>query len=196
MKNFLFAALLFVAFSLPLRGQEHDIELGGGYQHSTGDQGLDGFTVGAGWNPVSSFGLFFHYDGLFDTSTLGSFELTKTGQTSVHSHMQNWLVGPRIFMHGALKNHGIRGHVFVPFVEAGFGDSNLKTEVSEVNLGTATVSDTAFAWMLGGGIDLRVVPHFTLHPNLDFLRTHFANQWQSRVRFGISVVWSRQTRGD
>jgi len=194
MKNIVYVSLLFLAFSLSVWGQEHDLEFGGGYQHSTGDQGLDGYTLNVGWNPIPSFGLFASYDGLYDHSTLGSFALTKVGLTSGHSHMQSLLFGPRMFIPGAFKNHGIRGHLYVPFVEAGFGEARLHTDLNQQNTGTVQAADTAFAWMVGGGLDFRVYPHFTVRPNLDFLRTHYAEEGQSRLRFGISVLWSLQSR--
>jgi len=195
MKNIVYVSLLFFALSLPVWGQEHDLELGGGYQHATEDQGLDGYNVSFGWNPIANFGLFASYDGLYDHSTVGTFALTKIGQTSVHSHLQNLLFGPRIFLPGAFKKYSsLRGHVFVPFFEAGFGESRLHTELTQQNTGNVQSADTAFTWMLGGGVDLRAYPHFTVRPNIDFLRTHFADQGQSRLRFGISVLWSLQSR--
>jgi hypothetical protein len=196
MKNILFASLLlFFAFCLPVWGQEHDLEFGGGYQHSTGDQGLDGFTVGIGWNPIPSAQLYLNYDGLFDHSTLGSFALTQTGLTTVHSHMQGLLTGPRIFLPGLIKGHGqVKGHVLVPFFDAGFGEAHLHTDLTQANIGSSSASDTAFVWALGGGADFRVYPHVTVRGNLGLLRTHFASSGQSRLRFGVTVLWSLRSR--
>src|SRR5215467_444960 len=194
MKNALYALLVLFAFSLPALAQ-HDLEFSGGYQHASGDQGLDGFTVGTAWNFIPQFQLYLSYDGLFDHSTLGAFALTSIGATIVNSHMESILTGPRFFLPGLFKGRGkIKGHTLHPFAELGFGDSRLHTELRQVNVMTATAEDTAFAWMIGGGADYRVYPHVTVRGNIDLLRTHFVESGQSRVRLGISVVWSLGSR--
>lgn len=197
MKNashFLSMLLALFAFSLPAFGQ-HDFELNGGYQHISGDQGLDGFTAGAAFNMAPRFQLFVSYDGVFDHSTLGSLALTNVGLTFVNSHLTNVLTGPRAFLPGLLKGHGdIKGHHLHPFFEALFGESRLHTQVTEVSIGQVSAADTAFTWGFGGGVDFRVAPHFTVRPNLDFLRTHFVESGQSRVRLGVAVVWSHSSR--
>jgi hypothetical protein len=194
MKNVIYAWLVLCAFSLPAFGQQ-DIEFYGGYQHASGDQGLDGYTGGFGWNPIPKFQLYVDYDGLYDHSTLGAFALTQAGLTIVNSHMQEILTGPRFFLPGVLKgNSRIEGHRLVPFVNAGFGEARLHTELTTQNLGTVQAADTAFAWALGGGADFRIYPHFTVRGDLGLLRTHFAESGQSRVRLGLTVVWSLRAR--
>lgn len=194
MKNAIYALVVLFAFALPAFGQ-HDIEFNGGYQHASGDQGLDGFSVGVGWNPLPDFQMYLDYDGLYDHSTLGAFALTSTGLTIVNSHMQEILTGPRFFLPGLWKGHGrIEGHRLIPYLDAGFGEARLHTELTQQNLGTVQVADTAFAWKLGGGMDYRIYPHWTIRGDLGLLRTHFAESGQSRVRLGVTVVWSLRSR--
>ena len=194
MKNAMYVLLVLFAFSLPLFAQ-HDIEFNGGYQHASGDEGLDGFTVGAAWNPLPRFQLYANYDGLFDHSTLGSFALTRTGLTVITSHMQGFLTGPRFFLPGLIKGKGrIKGHLIVPFIDAGFGEYELHSELTTAITGTTTASDTAFAWKLGGGVDYRIYPHFTVRGDVGLLRTHFAESGQSRIRVGATLVWSLRSR--
>lgn len=194
MKNVIYALLVLLAFSLPLWGQE-DIEFNGGYQHISGDQGLDGFTVGAGWNPIPRFQLYANYDGVFDHSVLGAFALTNIGLTTVNSHLQGFLTGPRFFLPGFFKGTGrIKGHRLIPFMDAGFGEFHLHTDLTSSFVGAVSSSDTAFAWAIGGGTDYRIYPHFTLRGNIGLLRTHFANSGQSRVRLGATLVWSIRSR--
>lgn len=194
MKNVIYVLLVLLAFSVTLSGQE-DIEFNGGYQHVSGDGGLDGFTVGLGWNPIPSFQLYLNYDGVFDHSNLGSFALTNIGLTTVNSHMQGFLTGPRFFLPGLFEGHGrVKGHRLIPFIDAGFGEISLKSELSSGTLGNVSASDTAFAWALGGGADYRVYPHFTVRGNVGLLRTHFANSGQSRIRLGATLIWSLRSR--
>ena len=194
MKNCIHLCLVLIAFSLPALAQQ-DIEFNGGYQHASGDQGLDGFTAGAGWNPIPRFQLYANYDGLFDHTTLGAFSLTTAGQTFINSHMQGFLTGPRFFLPGLWKGHGrVQGHRLIPFIDAGFGEYHLHSELRQQNIGTVSASDTAFAWALEGGVDYRIYPHFTIRGNVGLLRTHFAESGQSRIRLGATVVWSIRAR--
>ncbi|HEY4679246.1 MAG TPA: outer membrane beta-barrel protein [Candidatus Angelobacter sp.] len=194
MKNCTYALLLLVAFSLPAFAQ-HDIELSGGYRHISGDNGLDGYSGGISWNPIPNFQLFVTYDGVYDNSTIGGFELTPVGVTIVNSHMQEILTGPRFFLPGVWKGHGrIEGHRLIPYLQAGFGEARLHTDLKQSTIGAVQAADTAFAWEIGGGADFRIYPHFTLRPDLGFLRTHFADSGQGRVRLGLSVVWSLRSR--
>lgn len=185
MKNALYAFVVLFVFALPALGQE-DIELYGGYQHASGDQGLDGFNTGIGWNPTPEFQLFLNYDGLYDHSTLGTFALTQVGSTFVNSHMVGILTGPRYF----LRSAKIKGHKFLPFVDAGFGEYRLRTELRSNITGEVATADTAFAWALGGGADYKFYRHWGVRADLGLLRTHFANSGQSRIRLGLNVLWS------
>jgi hypothetical protein len=200
MKNCTYVLLVVFAFSLPALAQlsafaQENIEFSGGYRHISGDQGLDGYTLGIGWNPIPDFQLYLSYDGTYDNSTIGTFALTSVGSTFVNSHLQEFLTGPRFFLPGVWKGHGrIQGHRLIPYLDAGFGEARLHTDIRQANLGAVQAADTAFVWELGGGADFRIYPHFTIRPDLSFLRTHFANSGQGRVRLGLSVVWSLRAR--
>jgi hypothetical protein len=61
-------------------------------------------------------------------------------------------------------------------------------------IGTVQAADTAFAWALGGGMDYRIYPHWTIRGDLGLLRTHFVESGQSRARLGVTVVWSLRSR--
>jgi len=84
------------------------IELNGGYAHITGDLGLDGYNVGAAVWFSRRVSVALDYDSAYDTSKIGAFELTSAGEISVKSHIQNFLVGPRIYFPGALKSKKLK----------------------------------------------------------------------------------------
>jgi hypothetical protein len=48
MKSFTLALLTFLALSITASAQ-HNLEFSGGYQHVSGNEGLDGFRVGTAW---------------------------------------------------------------------------------------------------------------------------------------------------
>ena len=107
MKNLYVFLLLLLAF--PLLASAQSLELSGGYAHISGDGGLDGFNVGAAAWVTHRVSLAFDYDSAWDTSHLGAFELTQTGVIVTKSHLQDFLVGPRISFPGVLKT---RRHTF------------------------------------------------------------------------------------
>jgi outer membrane protein OmpA-like peptidoglycan-associated protein len=107
----------------------------------------------------------------------------------VHSHLQNVLFGPRIFFSTKWTDK----HRLTPFGEAEFGVSHLSQDVEQQNQPTVSASDTAFSWMLGGGVDYRLFSHFSARGNLDLLRTHFANQGQSHLRLVLGIDYTFRT---
>jgi opacity protein-like surface antigen len=163
-----------------------NLEFSGGWAHLTGDFGVDGFQVGAavGFSPRVFIAA--NYDDTWDTSRVGSFELTSTGEISVKNHLQNFLVGPRVFF----SKKKIKSYSFSPFGEAQFGLSHLNTTLQQVTVGQQSASDTAFSWELGAGADFNLNPHWTARGNLDFLRTHFAETGQSRLRLVLGVAYA------
>jgi len=190
----LYLLLASLLLSLPMMAQAN-LEFYGGYRHISGDGGLDGYDLGVGWNPIPKFQLYLTYDGSYDNSTLGSFALTRLGATLINSHMQEILTGPRYFLPGEFKGHGhVAGHLLVPYIEAGFGEARLHTDLTQVNVAAVQSADTAFAWQIGGGADFRLLPHWTARADFGFLRTHFANGGQGRVRLGLGLVWSARPR--
>lgn len=160
-----FFLLLFtlVALSTPVISQSKqsvfstsNLELSGGWVHSTGDSGLDGFNVGASLWFNRRVSIAFDYDKAGDTSTLGNFGLTSAGLISVKSHMQNWLIGPRVFF----PTKKIKRFDLDPFGEFQFGGTYLNQNISQAGAGSMSASDTAYSWMLGGGVDYVLSPHW------------------------------------
>jgi hypothetical protein len=185
--------LLLMSFSLNASAQK--VELSGGYAHITGDQGLDGFNVGAAAWFTHRVSVAADYDSGWDTSRIGIFELTPTGVVSSKSHLQDWLFGPRISFPGLIKTGNKRVAQLLPFGEAEFGVSHLKSSIKQTATDfSLSTSDTAFSWMLGGGADYRLFPHWVGRLKLGLLRTHFAETGQSRLRLSLGVAYTLKER--
>lgn len=165
---------------------QRNLELSGGYAHATGNFGVDGYDLGAAWwfNPKVSMA--FNYDDGYDTSTIGPFQLTNFGTIAVKSHLQSYLVGPRIFF-GTKK---IQKYRFNPFAEAQFGASHLATTIQQAGASSQSASDNAFTWMLGGGGEYHLDAHWSARVHMDLLRTHLADEGQSRLRFVLGVAYN------
>jgi hypothetical protein len=181
-----------VALSCPLNAQIfHNLEFSGGWIHNTGNNGLDGFDVGAALWFSKRISIAFDYDHVHDQSSLGAFALTSGGLISTKSNMENFLIGPRVFFHST-KIKIL--HTIQPFGEFQVGGSHLHSEVSQVGAATQTASDNAGTWLLGGGGDVVLSKHWAGRVNLGLLRTHFVNEGQSRLRFGFGVAYSFSSR--
>ena len=85
----------------------HRFELSGGYAHISGNEGLNGFNAGASFFLARNISLGFNFDGVWDTTILGSgaFAFTNLGLVTTKSHMYDYLAGPRIYFPGVLKPH-------------------------------------------------------------------------------------------
>jgi opacity protein-like surface antigen len=84
----------------------------------------------------------------------------------------------------------MKGHFLEPFVELKFGESHLNSKVQQVPLTEVSASGTDFSWLLGGGADYQLNPHWNARFKLDFLRTHFADAGQSRLRLAVQIVYN------
>ena len=156
MKNLYGFLLLLLAF--PLLASAQSLEVSGGYAHISGDGGLDGFNVGAAAWVSHRVSLAFDYDSAWDTSHLGVFELTQTGLIVTKSHLQDFLVGPRISFPGMLKSKETYLPRLWPFAEVQLGASHLNSTLEDPTTGISqSASDNAFSWMVGGGADYRLV---------------------------------------
>lgn len=192
MKVALLVAISAIMLVLLPHASAQNLEFSGGWAHATGDFGVDGLDAGVAAMFTSRVGLAFNFDSMWDTSKIGTFELTSVGQTVVKNFMQNGLIGPRIFF---AQKKIKQKYVLSPFGEAQFGESYLSTTIQQQQTGlNQTASDTAFTWMLGGGVDYVVAGHWAVRGNLDFLRTHFSDSGQSRLRFVLGVAYTLRRR--
>lgn len=178
----LFITILACSHSLSAQG----LEVSGGWSHVTGDFGLDGFNLGTAWWVAPRISIAAEYDGVYDTSRVGTFEFTNVGAIASKSYLQDFLIGPR-FNFAERK----MGHYYIrPFGEAQFGVSHLKSTIQEGIQPSVTNSDSAFSWMLGGGADYQLTSHWVARGNLDLLRTHLNEAGQSRLRLVLGVAYT------
>jgi opacity protein-like surface antigen len=178
------SVLFFVMLASCAFGQ--NVELSLGWAHATGDFGVDGFGLGGSIWFTKRVAIGLNYDSMWDTSNIGTFELTSVGNISAKNHLQNFVVGPRIFF----ANKQFRKHSFQPFAEAQFGGSHLNSKLQQAGGTEISASDNAFTWLLGGGADVVLANHWAARGNLDLLRTHFSDSGQTRLRFVLGVAYT------
>jgi opacity protein-like surface antigen len=186
-----FSLITFTIISISLmcaaRSGAQGLEVSGGWAHVTGDFGLDGFDVGAAWFFQPQVAIAAEYDGVWDTSRVGTFEFTSVGAIASHAHLQDFLTGPRYYF----AEHKIdKRHTIIPFAEAQFGISHLHESIQEGIAPAVTNSDSAFSWMLGGGVDYPLTSHWAARGEVDLLRTHLNSEAQSRLRLNIGIAYT------
>ena len=170
--------------SFATRASAQGLEFGAGWVHVTQDFGTDGFNLGAAWWVAPQLAIAADYDAAWDTSSLTVFNVAESGGTSVKSRLQSGLFGPRF----AIPIQRLRK--MAPFGEVQFGFSSVKQTISRVAEGTQSNAETGFSWMLGGGLDYKVGLHWVGRLKLDLLRTHIADQGQSRLRMALGFAYT------
>jgi opacity protein-like surface antigen len=159
------------------------VELSGGWVHVTQDFGTDGFNVGLAvkFHEIAIAG---DYDMAWDTSSLSLLNFNTPGSTVVKSRLQNVLFGPRyFFVRDKFKN-------LVPFAEAEFGVTHLHQDLDRTISGSQSGGDSAFSWMLGGGLEYRLAHGWAGRFRLDYLRSHLADLAQSRARIVLGIAYT------
>ena len=107
---------------------------------------------------------------------------TVTGSSS--GHVQTFLFGPEVSLPAKIS----------PFVHALVGGAHEAigsgiTPVTGFSASVLATSGNAFATAIGGGIDLRVAPFFSVRPlQLDYLLTHFNSTTQNQPRVSAGLV--------
>lgn len=183
---------LTVAISCQVNAQIlKNLELTGGWAHVSGNNGLDGFNGGASVWFTKRVSLGFDYDHVTDTNALTAFALAGAGAITVDSRLQDWLVGPRFFFHSTEVKVL---HTLHPFAEVAIGASHLSSSVRQIGVASQEASDNSGTWLLGGGGDILMSPHWAGRINVGLQRTHFAASGQSRLRMIMGVAYTFGSR--
>jgi opacity protein-like surface antigen len=188
------ALLLFLAIALPTHMSAQFIknaELSGGWAYSTGDFGLSGFNVGGALWFTNRISVGIDFDRVGNNKSLPIFALTNAGIFVTKSTLYNWMIGPR-FSFGSKRIKILQ--TINPFAEVEVGASHLSSSVSTQNLGSTSASDNAGSWLVGGGADILFSPRWAVRTNFDYLRTHFVDQGQNRVRIMLGVAYTFRGR--
>jgi hypothetical protein len=122
------------------------------------------------------------FDGLLDTSTIGVFELTHTGQVSAKSNLQNYLFGSRVFL--SRRCQGTPGSP--PMGEL---HSVLPIWIPLSMSYWARPERVACGFHMAAGrrCGLQLASALVARVNLDFESTHFT--WRSQDKAALASAW-------
>jgi hypothetical protein len=163
MKHLLFLSLGLLVFALPSRAQSVDASIGYSYFNLGGGGGLsqNGISGSVAYKPIPYLGI---------VGDFGGYHATPSG-VSVNTY--TFMFGPRIIMHNPTR--------ITPFVQFLAGDGHL-------TVGNGGGSTNDFAFSVGGGVDVGVLPHLALRPQLDYIGLHNAGGTANCTRVSLSAV--------
>jgi hypothetical protein len=161
MKRLLLLSIVMVVSAVPSRAQSADASIGYSYFRLGGSGGLNqnGISGSVSYKPIPFLGL------------VGDFGAYHASPSGVSLNTYTFLFGPRIVMHNPTN--------ITPFVQFLAGAGRLTA------LGG---SSTNFAFSAGGGVDIGVLPHLALRPQLDYVGLRNSGNTANCTRVSISAV--------
>ncbi len=164
MKRLLILSLGLFLFSLPSRAQSSaDASVGYSYFHLGGgaDLSQNGVSGSIAYKPIPFMGI------------VGDFGVYHASPGGISVNTYTFLFGPRIIIHNPTK--------ITPFVQFLAGAGHL-------TFGDGGGSNTNFAYSVGGGVDLGVLPHLALRPQIDYVGLHNSGGTANCTRLSVSAV--------
>lgn len=162
MKRLILLGLGLFFFAIPSRAQSADVSLSYSYFRLGGSNGVNqnGVSGSLAYNPSRWLGL------------VGDFGAYHGSPGGVSLNTYTYLFGPRLTLRNPTKIN--------PFAQALAGGSRLTA---------AGASSNQFAFSVGGGVDLGVLPHLSLRPQVDYVGLHNSGQTTNCTRVSLGLVF-------
>jgi hypothetical protein len=164
MKRLVLLSFGLFLFALPSRAQSVDVSVGYSYFRLGGSGGINqnGISGSVAYSPNRWLGVVGDFGGYH----------ASPGGVSLNTY--TYLFGPRLSLRNPSK--------VTPFAQVLFGGSRLTA-------GSGGGSSNQFAYSFGGGVDIGLLPHLALRPELDYvgLRNSGANTNCTRASLGFVV---------
>jgi hypothetical protein len=140
-----------------------DASVGYSYFHLGGgaDLNQNGISGSVAYKPIPYLGIVGDFGGYH----------ASPGGVSLNTY--TFLFGPRVIVHNPTK--------VTPFVQFLVGAGHLTA-------GNGGGSTTNFAYSVGGGVDLGVLPHLAIRPQLDYVGLHNSGGTANCTRVSVSAV--------
>jgi opacity protein-like surface antigen len=153
------------ASAAPSQAQSLDASIGYSYFHlgGGGNVNQNGISGSLEYKPNSFFGVVGDFGGYH----------ASPGGVSLNTY--TFLFGPRISVHNPSN--------ITPFIQFLIGGAHLTASAPGVS-----TSSNNLAYSLGGGVDLGVLPHLALRPQLDYVRLHDSGGSANCARLSLSAV--------
>jgi opacity protein-like surface antigen len=162
MRKLILLGLGLVFAAIPSRAQSVDVSAGYSYFRLGGSNGLNqnGISGSVAYNPNRWLGL---------VGDLGAYHASPAG-VSVNTY--TFMFGPRVTLRNPSK--------FNPFAQALVGAAHLTV--------AGAGSTTDFAYSVGGGVDIGLLPHLALRPQLDYVGIRESGTTINCTRVSVGLV--------
>jgi hypothetical protein len=163
MKKLILLGLGLVFFAIPSRAQSFDASAGYSYFRLGGSNGLNqnGISGSLAYNPHSWLGL---------VGDFGGYHASPAG-VSVNTY--TFLFGPRVTLRNPTKIN--------PFAQFLVGGARLTAN-------GVVPSTTDFAFSFGGGVDIGLLPHLALRPQVDYVGIRDSGSTINCTRISVGFV--------
>jgi hypothetical protein len=163
MKRLFLLSLGLFFFALPSHAQSVDASVGYSYFDLGGGGGLsqNGISGSIAYKPIPYLGI---------VGDFGGYHATPSG---VSLNTYTFMFGPRVIMRNPTR--------VTPFVQFLAGDGHL-------TVGNGGGSSNDFAFSVGCGVDIGVLPHLALRPQLDYVGLRNSGGTANCTRVSLSAV--------
>jgi len=172
MRKLILLGLGIFLLAAPSRAQSVDASVGYSYFHLGGgaDLNQNGISGSVAYKPIPYLGIVGDFGGYHGSVTVPN---GAGGGTNVSLNTYTYLFGPRIIAHNSTK--------ITPFFQFLVGGAHQ-------TLGGGGGSNNNFAYSAGGGVDLAVLPHLAIRPQLDYVGLHDSGGTANCTRVSVSAV--------
>lgn len=162
MKKLALLAFGLVLFAIPSHAQSADASISYSYFRLGNSNGLNqnGASGSVGFYPIRFLGF---------VADFGGYHASPGG---VSTNTLTYMFGPRLILRNPLRIN--------PFVQALAGGSHLTV--------TGFGSSNQFAFSVGGGVDLGLLPHLYLRPQVDYVGLRNSGQTLNCTRASVGVA--------
>jgi hypothetical protein len=162
MKKLIFSFLALSVFAIPSRAQSVDVSVSYSYFRSLG-LNHNGVSGSVAYNLKS-------FDWLGIVGDFGGYHASPAG---VSTNTYTYLFGPRLTLHNPTK--------FSPFGQALLGGSR-------ITIGSGGPSFNQLAYSVGGGVDIGLLPHLALRPQIDYIGLNTTGSRTNTTRISAGLV--------
>jgi len=161
MKKLLLLALGLCLFAIPSRAQSADASISYSYFRLGNSGGLNqnGGSGSIGYYPIRFLGF------------VGDFGAYHASPSGVSTNTVTYLFGPRLILRNPLRIN--------PFAQALFGGSRVSI---------SGIASNQFAFSFGGGVDIGMLPHLYLRPQVDYVGLRNSGQTLNCTRASVGVA--------
>lgn len=182
-------ATLLCSVAVHAQGEKNHVYFG--YTTQTSNFSPNGLEAGLDWRIKKSWAIAIEGSFLNATDRVNDAETDLPGDflTNIRIDTDAWNFqgGARFFF-----NKAFRSPKLVPFAHLLYGASHESTDIefvgSDFDIGSS--SDTNWSWSLGVGVDYWFNNKWAVRGKVDWLKTHFRDEGQSKARFAFSANYN------